>query len=192
MTQPASLRALVVYFSRGGATRAVAEAIVRATGADCEELREARSRRGLLGWLRSGYEATYRRAAVTLPLEHDLRAYELVFVGSPTWNGALSSPVRGFLLAHRHELPSLVLFATHGGGGAERVLSEMAELAGKPAVAQLALLDADARRGPAVEVGELIESVYSAREQAPPSASKSCVPGRAALAGASGEPWSPR
>jgi len=54
---------LVVFFSRTGTTRGVAEGIARATGADLEELREARSRLGILGWLRSGYEGTYRRPA---------------------------------------------------------------------------------------------------------------------------------
>jgi hypothetical protein len=65
-----------VFFSRTGTTRLLAEAIARATHRDLEELRERRSRRGVIGWLRSGYEGTYHKAAEPLPLRHDLSAYD--------------------------------------------------------------------------------------------------------------------
>ena len=61
-------KALVVYFSRSGTTRLLAEGIARAMHADVEELKEQRSRRGLLGWLRSGYEGTYALSSETLPI----------------------------------------------------------------------------------------------------------------------------
>lgn len=185
MTEPRSPRVLVLYFSRTGATRLVAEAIARASSGDCEELREARSRRGIWGWLRSGYEATHRKPSAPLPLAHDPRAYDLVFLGSPTWAGTMCSPVRGFLLAQGRELPSLALFATCQRRGADEVLAEMAELAGKQPIARLALLEADARRGPAVEVGELLETAYSVWELRR-AASKSCAERGAGLAGSPG------
>src|ERR1041384_1336055 len=100
MNAPKRPHALVVFFSRTGTTRALAEAIARATGGDLEELRESRSRQGIWGWLRSGYEGTYRRSTEPLPLAQNPQDYDLVFVGSPTWNKSLASPVRGFLEAH--------------------------------------------------------------------------------------------
>lgn len=156
---------LVVYFSRTGVTAEVAEAIARATGAALEELREQRSRRGPWGWLRSGYEATYRRAAQPLPLRREPRDYDLVFVGSPTWNRALSSPVRGFLQDYGDSLPNVALFATCAESGADAVLREMASLTPNPPLANLAMLEADVRRGPAVEVGELVEAALVAWER---------------------------
>jgi len=51
-------KVLIVFFSRMGTTRLLAEAIARATHGDLEELKELRSRRGVFGWLRSGYEGT--------------------------------------------------------------------------------------------------------------------------------------
>jgi hypothetical protein len=165
MESASSPKTLVVYFSRSGTTRCVAEAIARATGAELEELRELRSRGGFWGWLRSGYEGTYRRAAELLPLTRDPSKYELVFVGSPTWNRALSSPVRGFLQMYRAALPNVVLFATSAGQGAEAVLREMAQLVPNAPLAQLAILEADVRHGPAVEVGELVERALVAWEE---------------------------
>jgi flavodoxin len=155
-------KVLIVFFSRTGTTRLLAEAIARATHGELEELRERRSRRGVIGWLRSGYEGTYRKAAEPLALRHDLGAYDLVFVGSPTWNQALSSPVRGFLRRNGAKLGNVALFATCGGRGSERVLAEMAELLPQPPLATLGMLENDVRHGAAVWVGELVEAALEA------------------------------
>lgn len=155
-------RVLVVFFSRTGVTKHLAEAIARAEHADIEELREARSRRGPFGWLRCGYDGTYRRSAVTLPLQHDLREYDLVFVGSPTWNKSLSSPVRGFLQRHAGELKEAAVFATCAGQGADVVLEQMARLLRRAPLARLPLLERDARRNPAVWAAEFAESAIAA------------------------------
>lgn len=164
MAESNNCRILVVFFSRTGTTRHLAESIARATHADVEELRERRSRKGILGWIRSGYEATYRRSAETLPLEHELRAYDVVFVGGPTWNKALSSPIRGFLERHGSDLPRVALFATCQGDGAEAVIQQMKELLPHPPLATLALLEHDARLRPAAFVGELVEKTLCALE----------------------------
>lgn len=163
-----SPKTLVVFFSRTGTTRRLAESIARALDADLEELTEARSRRGVWGWLRSGYEGTYRRSAETLPLKHELARYDLVFLGSPTWNRSLSSPVRGFLERERTALKHVALFATCQGRGADMVLEQMAALLSTPPLARLAMLESDVRRGPAVEVGELTEAATEAWEQRQP------------------------
>lgn len=158
-------KVLVLYFSRSGTTRQLAEAIARATNADIEELREERSRHGLWGWLRSGYDGTYRRSATTLPLRHDVLGYDLVFIGSPTWNKALSSPVRGFLEQQRDRLPAVALFATCQGDGAQMVIEQMKELLPNPPVATLTMLERDVKHCPAVSVGELVEAALCRLEQ---------------------------
>jgi hypothetical protein len=164
MEPAVSPKMLIVYFSRTGITRKLAQSIAHATGADLEELRESRSRRGILGWLRSGYEGTYRRASEPLPLTHDPRQYDLVFVGSPTWNQALSSPVRGFLQRHGRSLSNAALFATCTEQGGANVLREMADLLERPPLATLVIREAEVKRSPAVEVGELVESALVAWE----------------------------
>ncbi len=161
-----SPKILVLFFSRSGITRRVAEAIAHATGGDCEELREIRSRQGIFGWLRSGYEGTCRRASEPLPLKHDLAAYDIVFIGSPTWSRALSSPVRGFLIQQRHHLPQVALFATCAGQGADEVLDQMTALLDAPPLARLALLERHVGHGAAVRVGELVEQTLTAWSKA--------------------------
>ena len=158
-------KALVVYFSRSGTTRLLAEGIARAMHADVEELKEQRSRRGLLGWLRSGYEGTYALSSETLPIEHDLSAYDLIFIGSPTWNKGLSSPVRGFLKQHHSDLPRVALFATCQGNGAANVIEQMSQLLPEPPLATLAMLERHVKRHYAGQVGELVEAALCSLER---------------------------
>ena len=165
MATVTSPKILVLYFSRTGTTRKVAEAIAHASSADIEELREPRSRRGIWGWMRSGYEGAYKRASEPLPLSVDPRHYDLVFVGSPTWSGALCSPVRGFLQRHGKSLRNVALFATCAERGANAVLQEMAKLLATAPKAQLAIRDYEVKRSAAVQVGELVEQALVAWEK---------------------------
>lgn len=157
-------KVLVIFFSRSGTTRLLAEHIVRAAGADLEELREPRSRRGLLGWLRSAYEGKYRRSTKPLPLTHDPRGYDIVFLGSPTWIGSLASPVRGFLEEYGHSLPSVAPFATCGIGGATDVIAQMTELLKAPPLVALAMAEHDVKRSSSAQVGEFSEAALCAWE----------------------------
>ena len=164
MDTPKRPKLLVLFFSRSGTTRNLAEHIAHATGADVEELREQRSRRGPIGWLRSGFEGTYRRSAKTLPLRRNLRDYDVVFVGSPTWSRSLSSPVRGFLEEHAAALSDVALFATCGSRGATDVIAQMKELLKKPPLATLTMLESDVKRSSSVQAGELTEATLRAWE----------------------------
>jgi menaquinone-dependent protoporphyrinogen IX oxidase len=156
---------LVVFFSRSGTTRKVAEALAHAANADIEELHEARSRSGWWGYLRSGFEGAYRRPSRELALpQRDPAAYDIVFIGSPTWSGSLSSPVRAYLERERGVLPDTGLFVTCGSPRADAVLAQMSELLKKPALAQLTLRDADVKSSPAVQIGEFLETALVAWE----------------------------
>jgi flavodoxin len=157
-------KVLVVFFSRTGTTRCLAEHIARATQGELEELQERRSRRGIIGWLRSGYEGTYRLAAEILPLRHSLRDYDLVYVGSPTWNQSLASPVRRFLADNAGALPNVALFATCAGKGATEVIAQMTQMLTRPPLATLAMLQNDVKHGAAVQVGETVETALKAWE----------------------------
>jgi menaquinone-dependent protoporphyrinogen IX oxidase len=167
--QPSAPKILVVFFSRTGTTRKVAQALAHAAGADVEELRESRSRSGVWGYLRSGYEATYGRSSSDLlPTQRDPRDYDIVFIGSPTWSSSLSSPVRAYLERQSHCLPDTGLFVTCGGPRADAALAQMSKLLAKPALATLALPEPDVKRSPAILVGEFLEMTLVAWEKQHP------------------------
>ncbi len=143
----ATPRILVVHYSRTGRTRRIAEALAEALGADVEPIRDPADRRGVAGYLRSGLESLL---AASGPIErpaHDPGRYDLVVVGTPVWATGVSTPVRTWLWRERDRISRVAFFLTHGGLGASRVFGQMTELAGKTAVATLALREGEIARG---------------------------------------------
>ena len=133
--------ALVVFYSRTGFTKLVAEALAKELRADTEQLVETRSRAGLLGYLRSGFEAALGRLTELKPLSKDPAVYAVVVVGTPVWNGSVSSPVRTFLAHHKAGLKRVAFFCTYGGSGNERTFRQMAAVCGQTPVATMAVRD---------------------------------------------------
>ena len=144
-----TMSALVVYFSRTGTTRKVAETIARSLGADLEAIHESKDRLGLRGYLRSAFDATLSRWVPIDAIGRDPTRYDLVVVGTPVWGWSLSAPVRAFLSNHAGRLPKVAFFVTEGGGGDRRVFGQMAQVVGADPVATLALVQRDVERGAA-------------------------------------------
>ena len=133
-------KTLIVYHSRTGYTRRVAQALARPLDADIDEIRIVQPLGGAVGYAMCAIEAMAGLTPALRPGSRNPAAYELVIVGTPVWFWSLSSPVRSWLESHR--LPHRVaFFCTIGGSGAPRVFATMAGLAGKAPVATLALLD---------------------------------------------------
>ncbi|MGZ3295282.1 MAG: flavodoxin family protein [Xanthobacteraceae bacterium] len=112
-------RMLVVFYSRSGKTRRVAEALAEALKCDLEEITEPKPRTGFLGYLRSLLEARRKRPSIIAPNKHDVLSYDLVVIGTPVWAWSLSSPVRAYLMTTAGQLPDVAFFCTLGGKGSE-------------------------------------------------------------------------
>lgn len=93
------MKALVVYGTRGGATKAIADEIGKALA-------------------EQGYEATVKDARDTKGV--DVKAFDLVIVGSSVWAGMWTGKATGFLKANQEALASkkVALFAS-GLAGAD-------------------------------------------------------------------------
>ncbi|MHC2382978.1 flavodoxin family protein [Bradyrhizobium liaoningense] len=103
----ANARILVVYYSRTGTTRKVAQSLSAALSCDSEEITEAGSRKGIFGYLRSAVEARRQIPSRIAATVRDPSLYDLVVIGTLVWAWSLSSPVRAYLLANRSKLPAV-------------------------------------------------------------------------------------
>jgi menaquinone-dependent protoporphyrinogen IX oxidase len=132
-------RILVVYFSRSGTTRKLAEVIATELSADVEEIVDPTPRQGFVGYWRSLIQVRRRLPAGILQAKLVPSSYDLVVVGTPVWAWSVSPPVRAYLLAHKSSFPDLAFFCTMGRSGGERALQQMQQLAGKVPRATLAV-----------------------------------------------------
>ena len=88
----AEMKSLVVYYSRTGNTKFVAEEIAAEIGADIEEIVDLKSRAGTMGWLSAGRDATINRQTKIAETKRNPADYDLVVVGSPVWAWSPSAP----------------------------------------------------------------------------------------------------
>lgn len=119
---------LVAYYSMSGHTRAVADEIRAAIGADIEEIREPHARRGLPGAMRALFDALLRRRPAILPIAHDPARYDLLVLGGPVWGGRMAAPVRTYAKRHAAQAPQVAFFCTEGGHGADAAFADLERL----------------------------------------------------------------
>ncbi len=136
-------RILVAYYSRTGTVREVARRLATALGADIEEIADPTPRAGVLGFMRSGFEARRRRIPAIAPSDRNPADYDLVVIGTPVWAMSVSSPVRAYLQRHRSDLRATALFCTCRGMGGRQVLAQMQELSGLEPAARMVLREDD-------------------------------------------------
>ncbi|MGZ3693927.1 MAG: flavodoxin family protein [Bdellovibrionota bacterium] len=136
-------KTLIVYYSRSGTTRRVAQALQRKIGGDILEIGTKLYPEGVLGFLEAMLDAALGRAVpiVTPPARSD--SYDLILLGTPVWGASLPSPMRTFLSRPLPRAKKVAFFLTYGGSGADRVFSQMEELCGKRPSQTLALKEAD-------------------------------------------------
>ena len=118
-------KSLVVFFSWGGNTRAVAEKISYLTGAE----REVRDK--------------YKPELASLP--QNIEQYDVIYIGSPCWFNTLAPPVRTFLSTVDLSGKKIVPFMTHGGSRMGQSVQTIRRLATKANVTEgLAIRESNA------------------------------------------------
>jgi flavodoxin len=141
-------KSLLVYFSRTGNTKKVAETVADILSCDqVEEVTESQGRAGALGYLRSIWEAATGAAPVIDSPLNDPSHYDVVIVASPVWMSRLSSPIRTYLLKEGEKLPRVAFVVTEGGSGGNRVLLQMRDMCHKIPLSEVVITEDDILKG---------------------------------------------
>ena len=109
------MKSLVVYYTRGGNTRFVAETIAAEIGADMEEVVDLRKRSGILGYLRGGKDASQGKETEISPTIKSPTGYELIILGSPIWAGKPAPAITTYLKKNDLSGKKVAVFFSQGG-----------------------------------------------------------------------------
>jgi len=141
------MKSLVVYYSRSGNTRFVAEKISQKIGGDIEEIIDKKRRKGPLGFVIGGFDATRGRKTDVAEMKKSPRDYDLIVVGTPMWNKRITPAVRTYLEDNKFSEKRVALFCTNNGSQSERVFKTLKEIVnGCIFVGELALSNAQKDR----------------------------------------------
>ena len=88
---------LIVYYSRTGHCRLIAETLKKNIDADVLEIKDTKDRSETLGYMSAGFDSYFDRDTIIEPARPDLSAYSSIILVSPIWNWKLSVPIRTLL-----------------------------------------------------------------------------------------------
>lgn len=123
-------KVLIIYYSRTGNTREIANQIHERVGGEIIELQTVEP-------YPEDYEAVKKRAMQELnsgsrpALKTKVKkigSYDVIFVGTPIWWGTIAAPVKSFLSEYDLSGKTIVPFCTHAGSGLGRSVSDIAAL----------------------------------------------------------------
>ncbi len=106
------MKTLIVYYSRTGRTKKIAEKIQSALDGDIDRIQDTKNREGLLGWLSAGRDAEIKRTTKLKDVQLNPSNYEVIIIGSPTWNGHVSVPIRSYIQLNQEDFAHVALFST--------------------------------------------------------------------------------
>lgn len=106
------MKTLIVYYSRTGRTKKIAEIIQSALNCEIERIKDIKNREGIMGWLSAGREAEKKSTTKLKSVQYNPSDYNIVIIGSPTWNGRVSVPIRTYIQQHQENFTNVALFST--------------------------------------------------------------------------------
>jgi len=141
------MQVLIVYYSRGGNTKKVAEELSKVLSCDIEEIQDTVNRSGPIGWLQSARQAMSGAMTTLKPMGKSPEKYDLVIIGTPVWGGHESTPARTYVAQNKEKLKKVAFIVTEGNRGDEQAIRGMEELSGKKASATLVVKVSEIKNG---------------------------------------------
>lgn len=135
---------LVVYFSFDGNTKFIAEKIAETINADIIELKTGKKypTEGFWKYFRGGKSVIFGEKPQLTNNSIDLNRYETILIGTPVWAGSYTPPIKSFVRQYKIQGKRIALFASHGGGGAEKCFAKLKEaLPGNKFIGEIAFAE---------------------------------------------------
>lgn len=143
---------LILYYSRTGNTRKLANVLATRLDAPTAEIGCKRYDGGLFQYLRAGYDSVRGNMPPIEVTPEARMPHNYVLIGCPIWTSYPALPVRRFLADYGNLNHNVAFFLTYGGHSPpEKAFTEIAAIVKQPAKASLALNSADLETQKATE-----------------------------------------
>ncbi|MFN3550468.1 MAG: flavodoxin family protein [Endomicrobiia bacterium] len=125
------MNCLIIYYSVSGKTKLVAEKIAEILSCETEEIVDLKNRKGLIGFLVSGYDAVKKKTTNIKQITKDLASYEHIILCFPVWASNVPPSIRTFLNNFKDKIKNISFVATMGFHGAEKMFKEIESIINK-------------------------------------------------------------
>lgn len=105
-------KVLLIYYSRSGKSKVVAETLQQHINTDILEITERKDRSGTWGFCTAALDSMFDRQTTIEPQNPDFSSYSAIVVVTPIWNWKISTPIRTLILKNRFDGKKLVFYTT--------------------------------------------------------------------------------
>lgn len=161
------MKILITYYSRTGITKQLAEIIRAELETDhkhdvkVEEIIDLRSRKGPLGYIIGGKDASQRKETQIKDLKNDISKYDVVIIGTPVWAWTMTPAVRTFINKNKDKFKKIALFATQGGSGAKKAFKEIEDIIELRSISKIAVTSKDIKKDKTKsKVKDFVKTLY--------------------------------
>ena len=130
-------KSIVVFYSHGGNTAAVAHKIAQVLQCDEIRIEVPKSRQGFFGFFRLIKDGIKNRSTPIIIPEKNWTEYKTVVIGSPIWGGTYAAPIHTLLTQQLKGCSNYAIFSTGLGDHAPFIAAHMTGIMNNPPIAEL-------------------------------------------------------
>ncbi len=119
------MSSIVIYYSRTGNTKLVADTIAEKTGAETIEIKDKTSRSGGFGYIKGAVDALRNKETEIEPELVDLKDYEEVYVGSPVWASKPTPAIIELINNTDFTDKNVITYVTLKSSGGDKTIDKM-------------------------------------------------------------------
>jgi flavodoxin len=161
------MKILVVYYSRSGTTKKLAQKLSVELNADIEEIIDKKNRSGLIGWIFGGRDGMKRIPTDIDPIKNNPENYDVVLIGGPLWGFKGIAPAsRTYLLQNKDKIKQVAFFMTRAGKvSSDPALKDLEEVYGKPALRTLDIMQKELESPQTAEqIASFVEAIKNVKQ----------------------------
>ena len=121
------MKRIIVYYSNGGTTDLVAKTLAKNLNADLVRIHDLKNRDGLKNRFFASINAFRETKTDIIPAKVDLKGYDTVYFGTPTWNGNPTPAILTIIDRCDLRARDVILFATMDANRGESNVSRLEE-----------------------------------------------------------------
>ena len=106
------MKKLIIFYSQGGTTELVARTLAKKLRADLLKIHDLKNREGFKNRLMASINAIREAKTDIVPAKVDLRGYDTIYFGTPTWNGNPTPAILTIIDRCDLRAKDVILFAT--------------------------------------------------------------------------------
>ena len=109
------MKSIVLYYSRTGKTAVAAKTIAEKMSSEIVEIKDLKSRKGIIGWIRAALDARSMKTTQIEPNTINTANYDVICLGSPTWAGKPAPAINTIINDFEIRGKDIILLVTLGG-----------------------------------------------------------------------------